>query len=140
MEDNKNTATALRKIADWIEANPDFRIGTWESMVVWHRTLKGKEALRAAMRAFGGCEKLDSEPYYFLQKDFGGVSLHAFEDKSAVCEIVGTEKKTRKVKKPADPNVQMIEVDEEYEAPIWKCPESLLDNKLNDREPDPNIA
>ena len=116
-------ASALRKLADWVETHPKLELPT--SSIDGHTLNTRREAAQALME-LKPCKKIYTENMFFLEKDFGGVKLRYSFYREAICKkkVVG-KRIIEALTRPA----QLIPAEHipEHEEDIveWECGESL---------------
>jgi hypothetical protein len=117
---------ALRDLADWLDANPDFVPEYHDAALFLKDGLAPSDIGRCAM-ALGLCGKDSYNGDYILKKDWGGGLQTSFWfPKTGICKRVVTGTKTV-TKEIPDPSAPMLTVTDEVETFEWVCPDSVLE-------------
>jgi hypothetical protein len=110
-------AAGLRAMAAWYEDHPQAPVPASPAIRVTNME-ETKEAAAGLARMLGTCDKMYSDAFFRLTRDFGGVSLEFVFYRSSVCtrRVIGTKLI------PAQPATPEREV----ELVEWDCPDTLL--------------
>lgn len=112
---------ALRAIADFYEANPEFPMPSQATGDDWLIPVDGREPIAAAARMFGTCEKWSDPAHFGVSRSFGPMKILVYDSRRNVCErrVVGT----RMVEKQVPTEFRTVRVEEEIVE--WDCPKLL---------------
>ena len=126
--DRQSKIEGLRRLADFLEANPDFAL-PYDFTAELSVYVDGKESFVNHARMLRTGTKGSNDTFFYFTHDFGGgINVQIVESRNVMCEKVIVRTEEIEVEEP-DPvalaQLPKVKVRRLREVVDWKCPELL---------------